>query len=737
VAERTVNVRINYQVNTADVQRATAASQAAQKATDELRKAAQEYGKASTQAHKESAAAARQSANEIASLSKEFSGLYSSIKLVLSAGLAREILDSTLNMATLSGKIEGVSKAFNRIPQAAILMNQLRKATHGTVTDLELMQKALTAQNFRIPLEKLGTLLEFAAAKAQQTGQEVNHLVDYIVTGIGLRSLRRLDDLGFTANRLKGALGDVSLQAADMGEVMSAVATLMQEDLQKTGGFAKTSATEVEILENKWEKLRVTIAKTLTSPAVIKFYQGAVDALNSGVDLLFGNMDDRQREQAKSKAAEDVEAFKAMHSEVLKERQKAIDLVEKEIASRKAMKLLNEDELADLRTRFKELTDNGKRMSVADQEEVDRIKEQAEFYKQKNLMLQESMNILVGYREELEKVTKDESEVAGEYLTFKATVEKLSDEMPVFITPKFSEEDMKKVHEEAYDYMSNQILQGENFNGLTVGDILFGDEEKRKTDWEILQDEFRKNWRGILSQGLDDTAMFLIAIQDAELAAMESKMQRLQEYYSDELQMAGDNEQAKKAIQEKADMELRRMKFALAQKEWQNKRNAVLINTAAGIAQNIAEYPWPTWILPVAVTAAQGAAQLAAVEKSKPRFAKGVLNLKGPGTETSDSIAAYLSKGESVMTAEETRRSFGLLEAIKENKIDDRILKGIDFSGGRQAKQNVDLAPVVNELQAIRKGQYALEEQFGVTYRMYTSTSGNRKKIRAKSMGNY
>jgi hypothetical protein len=64
-------------------------------------------------------------------------------------------------------------------------------------------------------------------------------------------------------------------------------------------------------------------------------------------------------------------------------------------------------------------------------------------------------------------------------------------------------------------------------------------------------------------------------------------------------------------------------------------------------------------------------------------------------------------------------------------------LKGIDFSGGRQAKQNLDLAPVVNELQAIRKGQYALEEQFGVTYRMYTSTSGNRKKIRAKSMGNY
>jgi hypothetical protein len=231
--------------------------------------------------------------------------------------------------------------------------------------------------------------------------------------------------------------------------------------------------------------------------------------------------------------------------------------------------------------------------------------------------------------------------------------------------------------------------------------------------------------------------MFLIAIQDAELAAMETKMSRLQEYYSNELEMAGDNEAAKKAIQEKSDRELARMKYVLAQKEWQNKRNAVLINTAAGIAQNIAEYPWPTWILPVAVTAAQGAAQLAAIEKSKPRFAKGVLNLQGPGTSTSDSISAYLSKGESVMTAEETRRSFGLLEAIKENKIDDSILKGIDFSGGRRAQSNVDLSPVVNELKAIKEGQYNLERQHGLTYRLYQDSSGNCKKVRAKAMGKF
>jgi hypothetical protein len=52
-------------------------------------------------------------------------------------------------------------------------------------------------------------------------------------------------------------------------------------------------------------------------------------------------------------------------------------------------------------------------------------------------------------------------------------------------------------------------------------------------------------------------------------------------------------------------------------------------------------------------------------------FAKGVIDLDGPGTETSDSIPANLSKGESVMTAKETRENNELLWGIrkKDNKL--------------------------------------------------------------------
>lgn len=48
------------------------------------------------------------------------------------------------------------------------------------------------------------------------------------------------------------------------------------------------------------------------------------------------------------------------------------------------------------------------------------------------------------------------------------------------------------------------------------------------------------------------------------------------------------------------------------------------------------------------------------------KFAKGVVNLQGPGTATSDSIPARLSRGESVMTAKATQMFGGLLTIMNE-----------------------------------------------------------------------
>jgi hypothetical protein len=54
-------------------------------------------------------------------------------------------------------------------------------------------------------------------------------------------------------------------------------------------------------------------------------------------------------------------------------------------------------------------------------------------------------------------------------------------------------------------------------------------------------------------------------------------------------------------------------------------------------------------------------------------FATGVENLQGEGTETSDSIFARLSKGESVITAKATKEHAGLPTALNEGRLDDYL----------------------------------------------------------------
>lgn len=85
---------------------------------------------------------------------------------------------------------------------------------------------------------------------------------------------------------------------------------------------------------------------------------------------------------------------------------------------------------------------------------------------------------------------------------------------------------------------------------------------------------------------------------------------------------------------------------------------AALAQAGINIAQAITKVSAETGVLaPIftAITAALGAVQTAKIQNTKvPKFAEGVIGLDGPGTETSDSIPAKLSKGESVMTAKAT-----------------------------------------------------------------------------------
>ena len=139
-------------------------------------------------------------------------------------GSISETIDKSIELAESA---DGITHAFEKIGTADYLQ-ELRTATKGTVSDIELMQAAVKAKDFRIPLEDLGKYLSFAQLKAQQTGQSLDYMVDSIVTGLGRQSPQILDNLGLSAS-------EISEKTKETGDFMKGVASIVEKNLAEAG----------------------------------------------------------------------------------------------------------------------------------------------------------------------------------------------------------------------------------------------------------------------------------------------------------------------------------------------------------------------------------------------------------------------------------------------------------------------------------------------------------------------
>ena len=164
------------------------------------------------------------------------------------ASFATESARAGLEMAETA---DGVTKAFKDMDNPDLLDN-LRKATKGTVNDVQLMTAAVQAKDFRIPLEDLGKYLQFAQLKAQQTGQSVDYMTNSIVTGLGRKSPLILDNLGISA-------AEISEKTKETGDFMKAVAEIVDTQLAEAGetyiSAADRAAQKTVELENAQKKL--------------------------------------------------------------------------------------------------------------------------------------------------------------------------------------------------------------------------------------------------------------------------------------------------------------------------------------------------------------------------------------------------------------------------------------------------------------------------------------------------
>ncbi len=152
----------------------------------------------------------------------------------------------------LAMQAEGIKYRFEQIGGTAVYLEELRTHTHGLVNDLDLMKATVKAKDFNIPMRDLGTYLEFAQLKAQQTGESVDYLVDSIVTGLGRQSVQILDNLGISAAELKSKMAE--------GKTMTeAVAEVINTQLTQAGEHFETEAERAQrkLIELQNEQMRV------------------------------------------------------------------------------------------------------------------------------------------------------------------------------------------------------------------------------------------------------------------------------------------------------------------------------------------------------------------------------------------------------------------------------------------------------------------------------------------------
>ena len=181
---------------------------------------------------------------------------YASFAAVLGT-VASGFAEAVSTGSAMAREMEGVKMAFDRLNQPGLLDN-LREATHNTVNDLELMKQAVKFDNFNLSIEQMGTFLAFAQQQAKDTGQDVNYLVDSIVTGLGRKSLPILDNLGLSAEEIRNRMKET-------GDMTTAVTQIIQERMEAAGGYVETAADRAAQAQARLDNAMTELGNTMNS----------------------------------------------------------------------------------------------------------------------------------------------------------------------------------------------------------------------------------------------------------------------------------------------------------------------------------------------------------------------------------------------------------------------------------------------------------------------------------------
>jgi tape measure domain-containing protein len=233
------------------------------------------------------------------------------------------------------------------------------------------------------------------------------------------------------------------------------------------------------------------------------------------------------------------------------------------------------------------------------------------------------------------------------------------------------------------------------------------------------EDKKQKRIRDLKKQAFDYGLDLLEQLLMASIGVNDMTFEREKGNFDQRLANAGDNSRARMEIEaervkfeEEQDRKAEQFENDKAKRDKERQVKQMVIQNVLNAIRAIGTPPVPNFPLAL-ITGGFGLAQIALAKGTG--FKEGVIDLQGPGTGTSDSIPARLSRGESVINAASTSRSLELLEAINDGRIDDRFLRSLKgHTGGVTViKDNSDVVEAIerNRVDLVRHGHLIYESQ--------------------------
>jgi len=227
---------------------------------------------------------AQKAASELGKVDKSISNVAkSALKFGTAYFSARSIVEGAkmaVSLAKVSGEADKVRRSFESLAKEPNkMLESMRDATSGMISDMELMQKYNSAALLGLPLDRFDDMLKVARGASQATGESMEFMLNSIVTGLGRGSKLMLDNLGIMIDTEKAyekyavTLGKTASELTDVEKKQAFVNEALNigiNNIEKSGGITDNYTDSMARLDASMSNLSVTIGRMLV-PSVSEF----------------------------------------------------------------------------------------------------------------------------------------------------------------------------------------------------------------------------------------------------------------------------------------------------------------------------------------------------------------------------------------------------------------------------------------------------------------------------------